>query len=87
MIVEHNPRVMLAADWIIDLGPDAGDAGGSIVATGTPEDVAKSAGFTAQVLASELAKASDSCTGNLVKRRVLPLNSPRKWNKGKPNKG
>ena len=55
LIVEHNPQVMLAADWIIDLGPDAGDAGGRIVADGTPEDVSRSGTFTGDVLAAELA--------------------------------
>ena len=57
LIVEHNPRVMLAADWIIDLGPDAGDEGGRIVAAGTPEEVARSGTFTGDVLAAELSKA------------------------------
>jgi excinuclease ABC subunit A len=37
--VEHNLEVIKTADWVIDLGPEAGEAGGNIVATGTPEDV------------------------------------------------
>jgi excinuclease ABC subunit A len=40
IVVEHNLQLMKAADWLIDLGPGAADAGGQIVATGTPEDVA-----------------------------------------------
>ena len=40
VVVEHNPDVMRAADWIIDLGPEAGDAGGHIVYSGRPEDMA-----------------------------------------------
>ena len=39
LIIEHNPSVMLAADHIIDLGPEGGDEGGRIVAEGTPEDI------------------------------------------------
>src|SRR5207247_8320348 len=39
IVVEHNLDVIKTADWIIDLGPEAGDAGGYIVAQGTPEDV------------------------------------------------
>jgi excinuclease ABC subunit A len=41
LIIEHNLDVMKAADWIIDLGPEGGDAGGHLVATGTPEQVAE----------------------------------------------
>jgi excinuclease ABC subunit A len=40
LVIEHNLEVIKTADWIIDLGPEGGDAGGHIVATGTPEDVA-----------------------------------------------
>ena len=40
LVIEHNLDVMKSADWIIDLGPDAGDQGGRIVAAGTPEQVA-----------------------------------------------
>jgi excinuclease ABC subunit A len=40
VVIEHNIEVMLAADWIIDLGPEAGDAGGRVVAMGNPQEVA-----------------------------------------------
>jgi excinuclease ABC subunit A len=40
LIIEHNLDVLKAADWIIDLGPEGGDAGGSVVATGAPEEIA-----------------------------------------------
>ena len=41
LVIEHNLEVIKTADWIIDLGPEGGDAGGHIVATGTPEDIAR----------------------------------------------
>ena len=41
VVIEHNLEVIKTADWIIDLGPEGGDAGGEIVAVGTPEDVAR----------------------------------------------
>jgi excinuclease ABC subunit A len=40
LVIEHNLDVIRAADWIIDMGPDGGDAGGRIVAEGTPEEIA-----------------------------------------------
>ena len=42
LVIEHNLEVIKTADWIIDLGPEGGDAGGHIVATGTPEDIVAS---------------------------------------------
>src|SRR3989440_80109 len=41
VVIEHNLEVIKTADWIIDLGPEGGEAGGEIIAAGTPEDVAK----------------------------------------------
>ena len=41
LIIEHNLDVIKCADYIIDLGPDGGDNGGEVIATGTPEEVAK----------------------------------------------
>jgi excinuclease ABC subunit A len=40
IVIEHNLDVIKCADWVIDLGPEAGDDGGQIVAHGTPEDIA-----------------------------------------------
>jgi excinuclease ABC subunit A len=42
VVIEHNLDVIKTADWIIDLGPEGGNKGGQIIATGTPEDIAKS---------------------------------------------
>ena len=51
LVVEHNLDVIRSADWVIDLGPDAGDRGGEVVFAGTPEDlVAKGDTFTAKYL-------------------------------------
>ena len=53
IIIEHNPDVIKLADYIVDLGPEGGNGGGTIVVSGTPEEVAKCA---------------ESCTGQFLKR-------------------
>jgi excinuclease ABC subunit A len=56
LVIEHNLDVIKTADWIVDLGPEGGSGGGQIVATGTPEDVAKvKASFTGHYLKKVLA--------------------------------
>ncbi|HEY9225759.1 MAG TPA: excinuclease ABC subunit UvrA [Gemmatimonadaceae bacterium] len=55
ILIEHNMDVIKLADWVIDLGPEAGDRGGEVVATGRPEEVARVAGsYTGQWLRSVL---------------------------------
>jgi excinuclease ABC subunit A len=57
LVIEHNLDVIKQADWVLDLGPEGGDAGGEVVAQGTPEEIAETAG---------------SHTGEFL-RRVLPV--------------
>jgi len=59
VVIEHNLEVIKTADWIVDLGPEGGDGGGEIVASGTPEEVAKVArSYTGQYLKPLLKNAS-----------------------------
>ena len=50
VVIEHNLDVIKTADHIIDLGPDGGDGGGQVIATGTPEEIAKSGTYTGKFL-------------------------------------
>ena len=51
VVIEHNLDVIKTADWIIDIGPEGGEGGGNIIASGTPEDVAKNkSSYTGQYL-------------------------------------
>ena len=57
LVIEHNLDVIKSVDYVLDLGPEGGDAGGKIVAQGTPEEVAKAKGsFTGEYLGGMLAK-------------------------------
>ena len=61
VVVEHNLDVIKSTDWIIDLGPEGGAAGGQIVAEGRPEQVAKvAASHTGRFLAGALMPAIDN---------------------------
>jgi excinuclease ABC subunit A len=61
VVIEHNLDVVKTADWIIDLGPEGGDAGGRVVAAGAPEDVVRAAGsHTGRALAPLLAAGRKS---------------------------
>ena len=57
IIIEHNLDVICQADYIIDMGPEGGRKGGTVLSTGTPEEVARSKkGFTPRFLKEELKK-------------------------------
>ena len=57
VVIEHNLDVIKTADYIIDLGPEGGDQGGAIVATGTPEEVADcNASYTGMYLKCALGR-------------------------------
>ena len=68
IVIEHNLDVIKCADWVIDLGPEAGDEGGQIVAQGTPEDIAACEASHTGGFVRELLKASS--------RNPLPLATP-----------
>ncbi|HET8909813.1 MAG TPA: hypothetical protein VFN23_00005, partial [Ktedonobacteraceae bacterium] len=61
VVIEHNLDVIKSADWLIDLGPEGGDAGGQIIAQGTPEEVAEN---------------PNSYTGHFLKRMFNESNVP-----------
>ena len=59
IVIEHNLDVIKSADWVIDLGPEGGSGGGTVVAAGTPEEVARNkASYTGKFLADVLKPAS-----------------------------
>ncbi len=72
VVIEHNLDVIKTADWIIDLGPEGGDGGGEIIASGTPEDVARQKNsYTGRFLAPVIAKHQASNPGRMAKQAAL----------------
>jgi excinuclease ABC subunit A len=67
ILIEHNLDVIASSDWIVDLGPEAGDDGGKVIATGTPEDVSKN---------------PESATGNYLRSKLALLQTVKMANKG-----
>ena len=64
VVIEHNLEVIRTADWIVDLGPEGGDAGGRIVAEGTPEAVADArSSYTGQFLRRALGATRERARG------------------------
>jgi excinuclease ABC subunit A len=60
LIIEHNLDVIKCADWIIDIGPEGGDAGGQVIAAGTPEQICENpASHTAEYLRPKLEEAPE----------------------------
>ncbi|MBN1180311.1 MAG: excinuclease ABC subunit UvrA [Anaerolineae bacterium] len=61
LIIEHHPDIIKVADWVIDLGPEGGDAGGRVIAEGTPEQIAQvEASYTGQFLRKILSGSQQS---------------------------
>ncbi|HEY8210786.1 MAG TPA: excinuclease ABC subunit UvrA [Myxococcaceae bacterium] len=74
VVIEHNLDVIKSADWVIDLGPEGGAAGGKVLATGTPEEVAQEEGsHTGRYLRHVLKKGRKARIGRRVEE---PLHSP-----------
>jgi excinuclease ABC subunit A len=58
LVIEHNLDVIKTADWVVDLGPEGGDGGGRIIATGTPDDIAQNASsYTGKYLKTALERS------------------------------
>ena len=71
VVIEHNLDVIKTADWVIDLGPEGGDGGGQIVASGTPEQVAATRGsFTGEFLKPLVDRGSKSRRSTAVSAQV-----------------
>ena len=72
IVIEHNLDVIKTADWIVDLGPEGGDGGGQIIATGTPEQVAQhKKSYTGQFLKELLARDSKKTRRKSTKKSDL----------------
>lgn len=70
VVIEHNLDVIKTADYIIDLGPEGGDGGGKVIATGTPEEIAKSRTYTGEFLQKILSENITPYAKQLVKEKM-----------------
>lgn len=70
VVIEHNLDVIKTADYIIDLGPEGGDGGGKVIATGTPEEIAKSGTYTGEFLQKILSENITPYAKQLVKEKI-----------------
>ena len=85
LVIEHNLDVIKTADWLIDLGPEGGNGGGSIVGTGTPEDIARigeshTGRYLAPLLGMPEPKVS-STKKTVAKKKAAPAKAPAKSKK------
>jgi excinuclease ABC subunit A len=91
VVIEHNLEVIKTADWIIDIGPEGGDGGGTIVATGTPEDVAATKGsytgtYLKPLLRKQTAAAAKASTKPKAKSKTRKKAAAKKSAKKKTAK-
>ena len=70
VVIEHNLDVIKTADYIIDLGPEGGDGGGKVIATGTPEEISKSGTYTGEFLQKILSENITPYAKQLVKEKM-----------------
>ena len=77
IVIEHNLDVIKTSDWVIDMGPEGGNKGGTIIATGTPEELSEVAEsytgeYLRRVLGEDTAPARRSGTGTTAAKKAAP---------------